>query len=168
MLKRPACLRLLLLLMMVSHTFRAFSQQPRVVDSTYFKDKKDFIDLMISLKLQDSSGSSLTHAKRVSKKVSISVLPSVGSGTHSPGLAFVTTIGATFILGSPKTTNLSTIYFTPYTNFKGKYVIPFRSYIWTKDNKWNFVGDYRFLVFPDNNYGLGSNTTQSDQQPLSY
>lgn len=166
MFKRQCCLFLLLLLM--SLTCHVYSQKSRSIDSFDFANKRDFIDLMISLKLQDSSGSALTHSKRVGKKFRLSVLPSVGSVPHSPGLAFVTTLGATFFLGSPETTNLSNIYFTPYTNFKGKYVIPFRSYIWTKNNKWNLVGDYRFLVFPDNNYGLGSGTRQSDQQPIHY
>ena len=168
MLKRPVCLRLLILLMLVSHTFRAFSQQPRILDSTFFNNKRDFIDLMISLNIQDSNGSALTRSKRMGNNVRISVMPSVGGVPHSSGLAFVTAIGATFFLGSPQTTNLSNIYFTPYTNFKGKYVIPFRSYIWTKDNKWNLVGDYRYLIFPDYNYGLGSQTKQADQQPLDY
>lgn len=168
MLIRPACLRLLILMMIVSLTLGAFAQEPRILDSTFYHNKRDFIDLMTALHIQDSNGSALTHSKRVGNKFRISVLPSVGGVPHSPGFAFVTAIGATFFLGDPSTTNLSNIYFTPYTNFKGKYVIPFRSYIWTKDNKWNLVGDYRYLVFPDNNYGLGSNTRQADQQPLDY
>lgn len=147
-----------------------FGQTPRMrsIDSSFFIDKKDVIDLMVDLKIKDSSENALTQSKRLGKKVRFSVLPSVAAGPRSPGIGFVTAIGATFILGSPQTTNLSTIYFTPYTNFKGKFIFPIRSYIWSKDNNWNFVGDFRYLIFPDKTYGLGSNTRKADLASISY
>jgi len=40
--------------------------------------------------------------------------------------------------------------------------------IWTKDNKFNIQGDWRFLKYPEATYGLGGTTTDADAVQLDY
>jgi outer membrane protein assembly factor BamA len=40
--------------------------------------------------------------------------------------------------------------------------------IWTKNNKYNFVGDYRYFKYPQNTFGLGSNSNIKDADPMDY
>jgi hypothetical protein len=47
-------------------------------------------------------------------------------------------------------------------------ILPLQSSIWTKGNKYNFVGDWRFLLFPEDTYGLGGLTTLADGYKVDY
>jgi outer membrane protein assembly factor BamA len=144
---------------------RVFAQNNRDIDSSSYRNKRDLIDVFIDWKITDTTQH---KPKRSDKKIRLSLLPSATTVPGASGFAFVTAFSAAFFLGAPQTTNLSNIYFTPYTNFAGKLVFPIRSYIWTKDNKWNFIGDYRYLVYPEYTYGLGSSSQQSDQSLVEY
>jgi hypothetical protein len=144
---------------------RLCAQERREIDSAAYLSKRDLVDILRGWKLTDG----LTpKGNREDEKIRLSLIPSATTIPGTEGIAFVTVISAAFFLGNPQTTNLSNIYFTPYTNFEGKYVFPMRSYIWTKDNKWNFIGDYRYLIYPEYTYGLGSNSEYKDQTLVHY
>src|SRR6185312_9233330 len=76
------------------------------------------------------------------KRVYYSFIP-LGSSIPGGGQALITATNAAFNLGNPKTTFLSNVTFSPSTNLRGKWNIPFRSNIWSPGNKWNYSGDYR-------------------------
>jgi hypothetical protein len=63
---------------------------------------------------------------------------------------------------------MSKVYFTPTTSFTWQYSFPIQSYIYTKDNKYNFIRDYRFLIYPQFTYGLGGNSTADPQSEVYY
>jgi outer membrane protein assembly factor BamA len=144
---------------------KVLAQHNRAIDSANYRTKRDMVDILVGWKITDTTAS---KGNRKDKKVRLSLLPSAAAIPGASGIAFVTAISAAFFLGDPQTTNLSNIYFTPYTNFEGKFVFPMRTYIWTKDNKWNFIGDYRYLIYPEYTYGLGSNSELSDQTVVHY
>lgn len=75
---------------------------------------------------------------------------------------------ASFYLGKRQTTNLSTLYFTPYFTFSDQYVVPIRSYIWTKNNGFSFTGDYRFMKYPQPTYELGAPSAATEQALIDY
>jgi hypothetical protein len=142
------------------------AQNVRYIDSTNFSSQKDIIDVFRELKIFNQHVEE--KPDRLNKKLRLSVLPTVSPAQGATGLVFVTAFTATFLLGDPQTTNASNIYFIPYTNFDGKFVFPIRSYIWTKNNKWNFIGDYKYLIYPETTYGLGSGSNKNEASLVNY
>jgi outer membrane protein assembly factor BamA len=105
--------------------------------------------------------------KAANKKFYISLLPS-SAGIPGGGTAFITSTNISYYLGDRKTTTLSSINITPYTNFKDRYGISFRSNIWLRNNSWNLLGDFRLLVYPQNSWGLGGNTPEQNETIINY
>ncbi|HSC37312.1 MAG TPA: BamA/TamA family outer membrane protein [Chitinophagaceae bacterium] len=100
------------------------------------------------------------------QRIYYSLLP-IGTNVPGGGRALVTSTQVGFYLGDRHTTYLSNITFSPSTNFKGQFVLPFRSNIWTPDNAWNFNGDTRFSIFPQFTWGLGGEHDR-DKQLMRY
>ncbi|HLZ88589.1 MAG TPA: BamA/TamA family outer membrane protein [Puia sp.] len=92
----------------------------------------------------------------------------LGTSVPGGGEALITATNAAFNLGDPKTTFLSNVTFSPSTNLRGEWNIPFRSNVWSPGNKWNFSGDYRLTFFPQFTWGLGGNTAPSKKILLRY
>ena len=112
------------------------------------------------------------HIKKKPKingqRVYYSFIP-LGTSVPGGGEALITATNAAFVLGDdPKHTFLSNVTFSPSTNLKGEWNIPFRSNIWSPNNKWNFEGDYRITFYPQYTWGLGGNTAPSNKQLVRY
>ena len=101
------------------------------------------------------------------KSVYYSIIP-LGSSVPGGGEALITAGNAAFNLGDPKNTFLSNVTFSPSTNLKGEFNLPFRSNIWSPGNKWNYGGDYRLTIYPQYTWGLGGNTAPSDKVLMRY
>lgn len=101
------------------------------------------------------------------KKVYFSFLP-FSTSVPGGGYALITSTTAGFYLGDRKDTYMSRINFTPYTNFKQRFGLPIRSYIWLKENKWVIDGDVRLLKFPHEIWGLGKQYTHDQKINLDY
>jgi len=56
---------------------------------------------------------------------------------------------------------------TAYTQNK-QFTVPIESNIWTNNNQYNFVGDYRFYKYPQSTFGLGSNSNIANEDPMDY
>ena len=100
------------------------------------------------------------------KRVYYSFIP-LGTPVPGGGEALVTATNAAFDLGDDKTF-LSNVTFSPSTNLKGEWNLPFRSNIWSPGNTWNFEGDYRVTFYPQYTWGLGGNTAPSDKILVRY
>jgi hypothetical protein len=92
----------------------------------------------------------------------------VSTGIPGGGTAAFTSTTAGFYLGDRSTTYISSISFTPYFNFKGRYGLPIRSNIWLNNNDWLIQGDTRFLVYPQYTWGLGGGQSQGDRLLVDY
>lgn len=154
----------LIILFLCIAPFLANSQQIPVnendIDTT---DKKDLIDIFkTTFKYSPSR-----IQKRGRKKVYFSLLPTSGA-VPGGGKALITSTTAGFYLGSRKNTNLSTVDFVPYLNFKGRYSIAFRDNIYTNKNKWNLQGETRFSLFPEYVYGTSVNNQKNQKLLISY
>lgn len=97
------------------------------------------------------------------KKIYFSILPIPGAVPGGAGRALITSTTAGTYLGPKSTTNLSSATFAPYWNLHGRYGLPLRTSIWLKDNAWNIQGDIRFLVYPQNTWGLGSSHAYNEK-----
>lgn len=105
--------------------------------------------------------------RRSRKKVYFSLLPT-SSAVPGGGKALITSTRAGFYLGSRRNTFLSSVSFSPYLNFNGRYSLSFRSDIYTNKNKWNIQGDTRFSVYPEYVYGTASNNQQDQKLLVTY
>jgi outer membrane protein assembly factor BamA len=54
-----------------------------------------------------------------------------------------------------------------YTQNK-QFIMPVLSSIWTKNNKFNFVGDIRYYQYPQSTYGLGSSSSIKSEDPMDF
>ncbi|WP_246230138.1 hypothetical protein [Mucilaginibacter humi] len=96
-------------------------------------EKRDLIDIANSILHKKAR----SVADKDEKKLYFSFLPISSSAFESAGKTLIASTTAGFYLGNLRTTNLSSVNFTPYTNFTGRYGLPVRSSIWLKDNTFN-------------------------------
>lgn len=93
-------------------------------------------------------------------KVHFSVIPIAPASSGGKGEISISAINASFYMA--KQTNLSTIYFYPYTNFTTSYGLLLSPYIWFPRNEWNGSGDFRILYNAMRDWGLGGGVPASD------
>ncbi|MDM8177344.1 BamA/TamA family outer membrane protein [Olivibacter sp. LS-1] len=117
---------------------------------------KDFLNIEPP-KGPDSSG----------KSIYFSFLP-FSTTVPGGGQALITSTTAGFFTGNRKTTNMSRVTFTPYTNFKGRFGLPIRSYVWLKNNEWVIIGDTRLMKYPQYTWGLGRQHSEDDKMLVDY
>lgn len=95
------------------------------------------------------------------KRVAFSIIPAT---TSSGGKQILfSSINAAFVLGKEEKTNLSTVFFLPYTDFSDNKGFGLKYNIFTPHNVWNLTGETRISNLTQYSYGLGSSTTRSDQ-----
>lgn len=101
----------------------------------------------------------------ITTKPVFSVVPALGYTLQSK---LALTLAGNIAFRLSKDAKISTITInTAYTQTK-QIIIPIQSNIWTKDNGYDFVGDIRFLKYPQSTYGLGSNSNIHDEDPMDY
>jgi hypothetical protein len=122
----------------------------QTVDST----QVDLVDVFIGKRKFKEA-----NKYRSDRKVYFSFFPAPVS-TPGGGRALITSVNAAFSLGDPTNTNLSNIYFIPYTDFSSRFGFYMRPNIWLANNSWNFIGDYRIAHFPQYTWGLGGDTQE--------
>lgn len=98
-------------------------------------------------------------------KPTFSAVPAIGytlttktAGTISGNMAF----------RLDSSTKLSTVTASAAYTQNKQFTVPIESNIWTKNSKFNLLGDYRFYKYPQYTYGLGSNSDIENQELLDY
>lgn len=125
-------------------------------------ERKDILDVIRKIFKKNDSANI-----QKDRKLAFSLLPVPIGANNSNGL--VVSFLTTFYLGEDhETTNMSQVSFSPYFSFSKQYVFPIQSYIYTKDNKWNFIGDYRYMIYPQLTYGLGDHNSKEEMSTLDY
>jgi len=94
-----------------------------------------------------------------------SYIPAIGYTLQSR-LAIIVSGNVAFRL-DPQSRISSITASTAYTENR-QFTLPVESNIWTKDNQYNFVGDYRFYKYPQSTFGLGSNSNIHNEDPMNY
>ena len=105
--------------------------------------------------------------KKSDKKVYYSFLP-FSTQVPGGGNALVTSTTAGFYLGDRKKTSLSTATFFPYITLIGRFGYTLQSGLWLKHNKWNVLGDTRYLYYPQYTWGLGGRIPQEHKTLVDY
>jgi hypothetical protein len=102
-------------------------------------------------------------------RVHYSVFPAVGY-TLQTGFAAVLSANAAFFttVHNHETENISTVVTSIAYTSKNQIIFPIASSIWTKNNKYNILSDWRYLKYPSETFGLGGDTQQDSSYNLDY
>jgi outer membrane protein assembly factor BamA len=104
----------------------------------------------------------------IRKRIQVGVLPAVGY-TLQTGFAVVVSANAVIYKRNPKDSSLPSTIITSiaYTQYN-QVVLPFQANLYFNNNKTILISDFRYLKYPSYTYGLGMNTSPSDQTQLDY
>jgi hypothetical protein len=128
--------------------------------------QKDLIDILYYILRKDPS-------KRVD---AAQVKPGRIYFSGSPSIAYSLQTGFTalfagnfaFYKGNQNTTKISSVILDVDYTQKNQLLVPIASSIWSKDNQYNFIGDWRYLKYPETIYGIGGYTTEADAYTVDY
>ena len=112
-------------------------------------------------------GNHAQSVKRSTSLVHFSVFPAVGytlQTNFAAILAFNIAINGSALSGK-NLTNVSTSF--AYT-LRKQFIMPIRANIWTKDENYNVILDWRYLLYPQSTYGLGSFSSLANEDRLNY
>ena len=128
-------------------------------------------DTVQQLDMYDVIASIFKHNKISGKTDSVgakpvfSLVPALGYTLQSK---LALTLAGNIAFRSSPDSKISTIIInTAYTQTK-QIIIPIQSSIWTHGNNYNFVGDIRYLKYPESTYGLGSSSNIANDDPMDY
>ena len=102
-------------------------------------------------------------------RVHFSVFPAVGY-TLQTGFAGVISANAAFFTTTHNhiSENISTVIASIAVTSKEQIIFPVASSIWTRDNKYNILTDWRYLKYPSETFGLGGDTKLDDAYNLDF
>ena len=141
--------------------------QQAAVDSTESSTKENVPQKDIADVIKAVFHSKPTPPKSDSSilKPVITVVPAIGY-TLQTKLAAV--VSGNCVFRTVPQARLSTISASASYTQNRQFILPIQSNIWTKDNKYNLVGETRFLKYPQSTYGLGSGSDTSAEDPMDY
>lgn len=126
----------------------------------------DLVDLGRSF-LKNTYSHRLDTSAQKSGKLHISALPVVGY-TLQTGFAGVLSSNFAFYTSDHSQANLSSILTSiTYSQYE-QVIFPIQANLWTKDNQYNIVTDWRYLKYPSFTYGLGGNTVADSGYSIDY
>jgi hypothetical protein len=101
------------------------------------------------------------------KKFMALILPNISS---NPSNGFLLGVGGTFgwYMGSKETTRVSAAPFTVAVTSKKQLITFIKSNIYTKEDKFFLQGDWRFYIYSQPTYGLGTNSPDTGSLPNEF
>ncbi|HEY2349443.1 MAG TPA: hypothetical protein VGH64_10515 [Puia sp.] len=102
-------------------------------------------------------------------RVHFSAFPAVGY-TLQTGFAGVISANAAFFTTghNHETENISTVVTSIAYTSRSQIIFPIASSIWTRNNDYNILTDWRYLKYPSYTYGLGGHTQQDSFYNVDY
>ncbi|MBS4042555.1 MAG: BamA/TamA family outer membrane protein [Chitinophagaceae bacterium] len=136
-------------------SLKGLNQQQSNYDTLNLDDSTELLDLIdLSKKIFRKQQQGAVKKIKPEKKFEFSVLPVIGYTLQS-GLVANVSGNVVFKNGTNDSTNTSAlvqgISYSEYNQLE----FYLQSEIWSKNNKWNFNGDLRFYIYPQDTYGLG-------------
>jgi len=114
---------------------------------------QDATDLFVAVGLSEPS-----EAAPEPYKPLLSILPVVGSNPTQGVLAGVAVIMGIY-LGDPRTTTISNVSANVLYTTKNQFLSGINSVLMLENNEWQLQGDWRFLIFNQDTFGLGTGQT---------
>ena len=138
-------------------------------DSSGLVDKiedKDIMDVIGQLKRKSKRDSTKNKDKKP-RKILYSMVPAVGY-TLSTGFVGLLSANAAFYLSDSATTNISSVSTSFNYSQYNQITIPVQTNIWTKDNGYNIIVDWRYFKYPQDTYGLGGHSLVENADQIDY
>ena len=132
----------------------------------YYKNQMDLVDIVFHI-IKKNPDTRLDSNGIKAKKVYISVGP-ILEYTLSTGFTSGIAAGGAFLTSDNRLTNTSSVLFAVKYTQKNQFLIPIQSSFWTPFNNFNFLGDWRFLSYPQDTYGFGGYTSLADAYTVTY
>jgi hypothetical protein len=100
-------------------------------------------------------------------KIHLAVLPAAGYSLVTR-LAVVIAANGAFYTDNEISTKLSAVNTSIAYTQNNQIIFPVLSNIWTRKNKYNLLGDWRYYKYPEYTYGLGGHTSVKNSDRLNY
>jgi outer membrane protein assembly factor BamA len=125
-------------------------------------DLIDVVKLVIHKRL-------MSHSDSVTKdqKLHISILPAPGY-TQTTGFLGVVSGNFAFFVNDKHNLNESNVSMNASYTQKKQAVFAMQPNIWTTNDRWNIVGDNRFIKYPQETFGLGGHTLPDQGYTIDY
>jgi len=137
--------------------------KPIHIDSTAETDLIDIYNLALGKYYNDHN----VHHKHKTGRTHFSFIPVFGYSLQT-GFAFDVAANAAFYTSNREDANLSSITANiALTQYK-QLILPVQTNLWSKNNEYNFVGDWRYLIYPQATYGLGIITSFNQPDTVSF
>src|ERR1035437_3983554 len=143
-----------------------YGRTDSTVTSADRKQQKDIGDVWRSVTKKNTTVSTDSLQKKSYGKALIPIL--------YPGYALVTgfqiclTTNFSFYADHSKDAKISSVLMNNLYTQYDQIINLINSNIWTKNGKFNFIGDYRLYKFPTNTFGLGSRASSAEKQHVDY
>ena len=121
-----------------------------------------FADLMHKHRATNTDTGLAKHTK-----LHISGVPAAGY-TLQTGFAGLLVANAAFLTHQDTITRMSTMLISFTYTVRNQIIVPWQTSIWTNNNKYNIIIDWRYLKFPSYTYGLGGYNTINDGYLIDY
>jgi len=103
-----------------------------------------------------------------SGKLLFAAFPAIGYALQT-GTTAILAMNLSFFTGKSDKTNLSSIAFNPTFSLEQNQILfPIISDVWSKENKFDFLGDWRYYKYPTYTYGLGGHTSPDNADLIDY
>ena len=151
--------KVMLVLICLILTLSGFSQEPDTAVSQSDKSEKNCEQQAIGDLFRKKG-----KAPKPPKKLSALVLPNISS---NPTNGFILGVGGAFgwFMGPRENTKVSSAPFTAAVTSKSQLITFVKPNIYTKENQFYLQGDYRFYIYSQPTYGLGTNAPDTLSVP---
>jgi hypothetical protein len=126
--------------------------------------QKDLGDILIKFKKHHKIQDTLNPAI---KKYNFSILPAVGY-TLQTGFAGVISANVGFLNNNSPEAKMSTISSSITYSQYDQIIFPLYADIWSKNEKYNFISDNRYISYPSNIFGLGGTTDPNKGHTINF
>lgn len=118
---------------------------------------------------QSTLSTKQSGAEKKNKKIQVVVLPSIGYTLQTSWAAVLSTnISFKSSNKGESTAKISVINGSINATIKKQIIVPIQASIWSKNGKWSWISDFRYMKYPSVTYGLGINTLAKDEFSIKY
>jgi len=101
----------------------------------------------------------------ITSKPQVSVVPAIG---YTLVTSFAVVVSGNIAFRNGPQSRISTVVASASYTENKQFIMPIQTNFWTKDNSYEFVGNYSYLKYPQSTYGLGSNSKITTDDPMDY
>ncbi len=145
---------------------KAATDTSTIGKNTDYKQQKDLIDITNQL-LHKNADLRIDSLANKNNHLYFTVAPIIEI-TLATGFTGGVVGNAALRTSLLQQTNTSTFLGAVKYTQKKQMLIPLQSSIWTPGNKYNLVGDWRYLNYPQDTYGFGGHTLLTDKYIVSF